>query len=68
MRIFSFVSHRDTYEHKLSPMRLFMETQPVVVGEVSQNEESPTLLEVLARGFAEVIEEPDTDEPTPLFI
>jgi hypothetical protein len=45
-----------------------METQPVVVGEVSQNEESPTLLEVLARGFAEVIEEPDTDEPTPLFI
>ena len=43
-----------------------METQPVVVGEVSQNEESPTLLEVLAHGFAEVIEEPDTDEP--LFI
>lgn len=45
-----------------------MEAQPIVeVGQVSQNEEKPTLLEILANGFAEVIET-EPDEPTPLFI
>ena len=45
-----------------------MEAQPIVeVGQVSQNEEKPNVLEILLQGFTEVIET-DPDEPTPLYI
>ena len=44
-----------------------MEAQPIAaIGEVSQNEEKPTILEILLQGFSEVIET-DTDD-APLYI
>ena len=62
-----FVSHRDTYENKPFNPRGYMEAQPIAaIGEVSQNEEKPTILEILLQGFSEVIET-DTDD-APLYI
>ena len=44
-----------------------MEAQPIVeVGQVSQNEEKPTVLEILLQGFTEVIE--TTEDETPMYI